>query len=94
MVNDADESNILTGYVDLYSSNDNGNTFNQKTDWDLADNNFHPYAEPNLLDNYEESTAYVHADTRVAISVNGNFYVGTDGFVAKVQMVATLGLIL
>ena len=83
LVNDADESNILTGYVDLYSSNDNGDTFNQKTEWNLKDNNFHPYAEPKLLDNYEESTAYVHADTRVAISVNGNFYVGTDGFVAK-----------
>lgn len=83
LVNDADESNILTGYVDLYSSNDNGNTFNQKTEWNLKDTNFHPYAEPNLFDNYEESTAYVHADTRVAKSVNGHFYVGTDGFVAK-----------
>ena len=83
LVNDADESNILTGYVDLYSSNDNGNTFNQKTEWNLKDTNFHPYAEPKLFDNYEESTAYVHADTRVAKSVNGNFYVGTDGFVAK-----------
>lgn len=83
IVNDQNENNILTGYVDLYNSIDGGDNFSQKTKWNLKDTDFHPYTEPKLIDNYEESTAYVHADTRISKSVNGNFYVGTDGFVAK-----------
>ncbi|MDG1160624.1 MAG: GEVED domain-containing protein, partial [Flavobacteriaceae bacterium] len=36
-----------------------------------------------MEENYFNSTAYVHADLRIAKSIDGLFYVGTDGCLAK-----------
>ena len=59
-------NNILTGYVDLYSSMTTETPL-IKNRLEFKDTNFHPYKTKHKF----ESTAYVHADTRVAISVNG-----------------------
>lgn len=66
-VSDKSVNNMVYGYVDLETSNNEGKTFWQSTKW----NNPNP-------DEY-----YVHADLRVAECVNGNFYIGTDGYLCK-----------
>ncbi len=69
-VNDKDTSNLIYGYVDLTASTDGGNNFNQVTYWSTGNSN-------------HRSSNYVHADMRAAQSINGVFYVGTDGYLAK-----------
>lgn len=66
-VSDLDTSNMLYGYVDLLASSDGGSNFNQVSWW----NNSSPDA------------TYVHADLRTAESVNGVYYIGTDGYLCK-----------
>lgn len=79
-VNDLNGNNLLIGSIDMANSTDGGLNFTQRTSWYLANiiNGIGSFE-----DNYFNSTAYVHADLRVAKSVNGVFYVGTDGFLAK-----------
>lgn len=79
-VNDQDTSKILHGYVDLVTSNDGGQSFNQVTWWALGNSN---HGSGNLASNFANTHKYVHADLRVARSVNGAFYVGTDGYISK-----------
>ncbi|MCB0840560.1 MAG: hypothetical protein KDD99_28030, partial [Bacteroidetes bacterium] len=66
-VSDLNDNNILYGYVDLEASTNGGATFNQVSWW---------Y-------NLSPDGTYVHADLRAAECVNGVFYVGTDGYLAK-----------
>lgn len=70
-VSDQDTSKMLYGYLDLFGSNDGGQTFNQVAYWSQGTaasfNNGH----------------YVHADLRTAQSINGSYYVGTDGYLCK-----------
>lgn len=79
-VNDTDASNMIIGALDIATKISASSNFTKTTDWNL-------YGAMNgngtLEQNYFNSTAYVHADLRVAKSVNGNFYAGTDGFLAK-----------
>jgi len=67
-VADDDANKFLKGGLDVYRSSDGGNTFVQSANW------YWPNATSNN---------YVHADLRYVYSVNGNFYVGTDGYLAK-----------
>lgn len=66
-----DTSNMVYGYVDLEATTDGGATFNQVTWWSTGNAN------------HDIDSNYVHADLRIATSVNGVFYVGTDGYLAK-----------
>ncbi|MEZ4847408.1 MAG: hypothetical protein R3B93_01985 [Bacteroidia bacterium] len=66
-VSDLDDTYLVYGGVDLEASADGGTSFNQVTWWA----------------NGNPDHTYVHADLRTAESVNGVFYVGTDGYLAK-----------
>ncbi|KAA3621251.1 MAG: hypothetical protein DWQ02_28080, partial [Bacteroidetes bacterium] len=79
-VNDQDANNILYGYVDTEISTDGGMTFNQVTWWSLGNSN---HGSGTFQENFENSTAYVHADLRDAECVNGVFYTATDGYLCK-----------
>ena len=69
-VSDVNDDFIVYGGVDLERSTNGGNSFNQTTWWSLNNGNTTPQN-------------YVHADLRTAEAVNGVFYVGTDGYLAK-----------
>ncbi len=70
-VNDINQNNMIYGGIDVVVSTDGGSTFNQKTWWALSQE--HPFNGLN----------YVHADLRVAGSIGGVFYLGTDGYLTK-----------
>jgi hypothetical protein len=79
-VNDMDETNMITGGIDAWRSDDEGVSFSQVTYWSLGNSN---HGSGNFQSNYENSTVYVHADLRKINSVNGVFYMGTDGTMVK-----------
>lgn len=79
-VNNLDTSNMIYGYVDIVASTDGGNTFNQVTWWALGNSQ---HGSGGYQSNFNNSTAYVHADLHPAKCVNGSFYVGTDGTFSK-----------
>lgn len=66
-VSDIDTNHILYGYLDVMASTDGGKNFTKITGWA----------------NSAPDQTYVHADLRTAESINGVFYVGTDGYLAK-----------
>ncbi|MCI4668062.1 MAG: GEVED domain-containing protein [Bacteroidia bacterium] len=68
-VSDLSTQNMLYGYVNLQASIDSGSNFFLSASW------FVPNGVP--------GPAYAHADLRTAECVNGVFYVGTDGYLAK-----------
>lgn len=68
-VSDTSENHQTLGYVNNFSSSDGGQSFNQYSWWYLFDAN-------TTNDNY------VHADSRYSQSINGNFYLGTDGYLS------------
>lgn len=70
-VNDMNPDNMITGGIDVVVSADGGKSFQQKTWWALSKER--PFNGPN----------YVHADLRVAKSIRGVFYLGTDGYLSK-----------
>jgi len=79
-VNSTNNQNLLIGGVDGANSTDGGVNFTKRTNWHLGD----PiHGTGTLEQNYFNSTAYVHADLRTAKSINGDFYVATDGCLAK-----------
>ncbi len=67
-VSDIDPRVMLRGVLDIYRTNDDGNTWPQATEW---------YLPSATADNY------VHADFRSYYAINGVFYIGTDGFMCK-----------
>ena len=67
IVSDLDTTNMIYGYLNLEASFDGGYTFFEITDWSST----------------SPGTDYVHADLRTAECINGVFYVGTDGYLAK-----------
>ena len=79
-VNDQDTSNMIYGYVDIHASTDGGASFAKVTRWSLGNTNGAGSGHQN---SFETSTDYVHADLHPAICVNGNYYVGTDGWFCK-----------
>lgn len=66
-VSDININSMIYGYVDVEASFDGGTTFNQVTAWA----------------NSSPDGSYVHADVRTAECLNGVYYVGTDGYLAK-----------
>ena len=64
---DTDKNRIIHGNIDAHLSTDGGVNFNQVSWWSNPGN----------------SSAYVHADIREVISLQGRFYLGTDGYLAK-----------
>lgn len=79
-VNDQDTSNMIIGTIDVFAANNGGQSFGQVTDWYLG-SAFH--GPGTFLDKFQNSTAYVHADMRLVRSMNGTFYITTDGYIAK-----------
>lgn len=79
-VNDLDTNFMIYGYVDLEQSTDGGQNFNRVTRWSLGNTNG---AGNGHQVSYNTSTDYIHADVRNAKSLNGDFYVTTDGFLCK-----------
>ncbi|MFK8009715.1 MAG: T9SS type A sorting domain-containing protein [Saprospiraceae bacterium] len=79
-VNDLDQTNMMWGNIDMWTSTDEGASFDQTGYWYLANSN---NGSGTLQQNFNNSTAYVHADLRVAKCINGVFYLGTDGFLCK-----------
>lgn len=79
-VNSNDKENAVVGYVDVANRTAIQTNFVKRTDWNL---NSSMHGNGSLQDNYFNSAAYIHADSRVSQSVNGVFYIGTDGTLAK-----------
>ncbi len=79
-VSDVDTSIMIYGYVDLERTIDGGQNFEKITWWSLGSSE---HGAGGFQNRYANSQNYVHADLRVAKSVNGVFYVGTDGLFAK-----------
>lgn len=70
-VSDQDTSIMIYGMLDIYRSNDGGKNFSQVANWFI--NGSFPFNGPQ----------YVHADLREIRSINGEFFIGTDGYLAK-----------
>jgi hypothetical protein len=68
-ISDTSKDFQTLGYLDNFSSSDGGQNFNQYSWWSFFNAN-------TTNDNY------VHADSRYSLSLNGNFYLGTDGYLA------------
>ena len=79
-VNDIDTSKMLYGYVDVESSSDGGRTFNQVTWWSLGSS---AHGSGSYQNKIKYGTHYIHADLHPVLSINGTYYVGTDGFFSK-----------
>ncbi len=79
-VNSTNNQNLFIGGVDGANSTDGGINFTKRTDWYLGAS---IHGSGTLEQRYFNSTAYVHADLRTAKSLNGHFYVATDGTLAK-----------
>ncbi|NHM07961.1 hypothetical protein G4D82_12070 [Flavobacterium sp. CYK-4] len=80
MPNDLDTSKFVSGYVDLFRSEDSGTTFTQCTWWSLGSTQ---NGTGSNQQNYNSSNRYIHADTNYLDCVNGVFYTCTDGFLSK-----------
>ncbi len=78
-VSDINTDDLMVGYIDLTASTDGGNTFEQVTNWHLGSDNHNASSFTEAYLNGK----YIHADVQVAKSINGVFYVGTDGTFAK-----------
>ncbi|MEM9022553.1 MAG: GEVED domain-containing protein [Bacteroidota bacterium] len=66
-VSDTDADRVLFGGLDTYLSTNGGTSFTQVTNW---------VGQAGMSD-------YIHADLREVFSLNGAFYVGTDGYLAR-----------
>lgn len=79
-VSDTDNTKMIYGYVDIEASFNDGASFNRVTRWSLGNTNGDTSSNQS---SFETSTNYVHADLHPAKSVNGVFYIGTDGLFCK-----------
>lgn len=79
-VNSTNTANLIAGYVDMFSTEDGGASFEQRTWWDL---NRSEHGPGSYQERYINSTKYIHADTNIAYCFDGVFYAMTDGTLAK-----------
>jgi photosystem II stability/assembly factor-like uncharacterized protein len=70
-VSDQDTSIMIYGMLEIYQSSNGGVSFNKVANWFVGQNT--PFNSPN----------YVHADLREIESINGEFVIGTDGYLAR-----------
>ncbi|OOG75172.1 GEVED domain-containing protein [Flavobacterium sp. A45] len=70
-VSDDDSEKMIVMGQNVYYSDDKGVTFAENTKWDRGD------------EDYANNKDYVHADIRRGKFINNNFWVSTDGFLAK-----------
>jgi len=73
-------NNMIYGYVDVMRTSDEGQNWQQATYWSLGNTNG---TGSTYLEKLHTATNYVHADLQTAKYKNGNFYIGTDGFMCK-----------
>ncbi len=67
-ISDTDTTNMLYGGINTYRSTNGGSTWSKATEWYKPD---------------ATATNYVHADLRYVYSLDGVFYIGTDGYLCK-----------
>ncbi len=79
-VNDMDTSKMTYGGIDGFASTDGGLTFHQTTWWSLGSA---AHGAGSYQERYAGSSHYIHADVRYTGSVNGVFYMATDGQFAR-----------
>jgi GEVED domain/Secretion system C-terminal sorting domain len=80
-VSDLDTSVMVAGYLDAINSINGGVTFQQTSEWYLADAIHGPAGT--LMAKFATTKNYTHADLARAICVNGIFYIVTDGYLCK-----------
>jgi hypothetical protein len=80
MVSDVDTSKIIIGNIDADASANGGLTFQVSSKWSLGES---IHGAGTYQDKYNSSQNYIHADIRRLKCINGVFYTGTDGFLAK-----------
>jgi hypothetical protein len=71
-VHDQDTATMIYGMLDVYASYNGGTSF-QKVAWWAHNKTNRPFS----------GSQYVHADLREIECINGDFYIGTDGFMSK-----------
>jgi photosystem II stability/assembly factor-like uncharacterized protein len=69
-VGDQDTSLMIYGGIDAFASNNGGSSFAQVAWWSLGSTSFN-------------SNSYIHADMRASASINGKFYLATDGYLVR-----------
>jgi len=79
-VNDMDTSKMTYGGIDGFASSDGGLTFHQTTWWSLGSAAHGPGG---FQERFANSEHYIHADVRYTGSINGVFYMATDGQFAR-----------
>lgn len=79
-VNDIDTSVMVLGSIDPFVTTDGGQNFTQSGWWYLGSSE---HGSGSDHENFMQTEVYVHADLRAAQSINGVFYLGTDGFLVK-----------
>ena len=79
-VSNIDTSNIIYGGTEIMASLDAGQSFNMTTYWNLGGA---IHGSGSYTYKLQNSLNYPHADLRCAKSIDGEFYVGTDGFLSK-----------
>jgi len=80
VVSDTDTSVMVIGSIDPFTTIDGGLNFNQSGFWYLGNA---AHGSGSLSQNFNQTSAYVHADLRAAKSVNGVLYLATDGYLSK-----------
>jgi hypothetical protein len=75
-----DTSKYVAGYVDLYNTNNGGDSLLQCTWWSLGSSE---HGAGSGHEKYQNSSVYVHADCNNLKCINGVYYAATDGFFAK-----------
>ena len=79
-VNKDNPDNMLYGYVNVMKTADGGANWTKVTEWSLGGTNGTGETYGEIL---ATATDYVHADLHPVKYLNGNFYIGTDGFMCK-----------
>lgn len=79
-VNDSDTSKMTYGGIDGFASSDGGLTFHQTTWWSLGSA---AHGAGGFQERYANSEHYIHADIRNTQTINGVFYMSTDGHFAR-----------
>jgi GEVED domain/Secretion system C-terminal sorting domain len=72
---------MVAGYLNVFNSINGGVTFQQTSEWYLADAIHGPAGT--LMAKFATTKNYTHADLARAICVNGIFYIVTDGYLCK-----------
>ncbi|NRA11103.1 MAG: T9SS type A sorting domain-containing protein [Crocinitomicaceae bacterium] len=80
IVGDTDTTKMIIGSMDTFRSSNSGASFVQSAWWSLGSSQ---HGSGTNHEKFFQTDKYVHADPRVGKSINGVFYLGTDGFLCR-----------